>query len=430
MEARDAPAWDTDWLEELAAVLGEGWRGDRRPVDLYLERRLEVRLVRLDGAVEGIRILDQGCAARWRSGNGLLTAAANGLGRSALAGVLAAGGHRGSLPVPSRDGRGPQPPPGWRDRAAELLASLPGGTGRVRCLRRAAAVVRQGSWAVVASPPLLEVRSGPEDAGSLLAVWGHDSLQDWLGALAARPRHSGWLPEPGSSRPVVFEEGSAGVLVHELIGHMVESDLVATGMSPLASRLGSAVGPPSLHVVDDPLREDLPGCFDHDDEGIPARPRTLVKGGLLVGWLCDGEGARRLDCEAGRGRRAGWQHPPVPRMSNLITAPGTTPPAELERAVAKGLVVTRVGAATVDPASGRVVLRVEEGWELLHGRRRRPLAPCHLTGDVPGVLSGIQAEMGDDPTPAWRTGWCHKDARPVATAAVTPSLVVEGLEVV
>ena len=78
----------------------------------------------------------------------------------------------------------------------------------------------------------------------------------------------------------------------------------------------------------------------------------------------------------------------------------------------------------------RVVLRVEAGWEVLAGRRRRPLAPCHLAGDILAVLQGIRPELGDDPTPSWRTGWCHKDAHPLPTGALTPSLIVEGLEVV
>lgn len=430
MELRVSPSWDPTWLEELAEVLGPGWRGGLRPLDLYLERRLEMRLVRSDGAVEAVEIRDQGCAARWRSGDATATTAANGLGRMALAQVLAHGGHRGPIPPPMKRDGWERTPPGWKDWAAATLASLPAGAASARYVERAAAVVRQGSWAVMSSPPLVEVSMGTGSGGSLLAVWGHGSLRDWVERLAERTDAAGWLPEPGTSRPVLFAEGSAGVLVHELIGHMVESDLVAAGISPLAECLGDTVGPPSLEVVDDPLREDLPGCFDHDDEGVPARPRTLVEEGRLLSWLCDGEGARRLDCEPGRGRRGGWQHPPVPRMSNLVTAPGTTPASELERALGRGLVVTRAGAASVDPASGRVVLRVEEGWEVLHGRRRRPLAPFHLAGDVLGVLSGVQREVGDDPTPAWRTGWCHKDGHPLPTGAVTPSLVVEGLEVV
>ncbi len=430
MESGLSSPWDTRWLEDLAEVLGSGWRGGSRPLDLYLERRLEVRLGRSDGAVEGVEIRDQGCAARWRIRDGAEITAANGLGRVSLSQVLGHGGYRGPLPPPATREGPEQPPSGWKDWAAATLASLPAGDAMVRYMKRAAAVVRQGSWAVITSPPLVEASTASGSGGTLLAVWGHDSLGDWLGRLGERPEGSGWLPESGTSRAVLFAEGSAGVLVHELIGHMVESDLVGPGISPLAGRLGDTLGPAALEVVDDPLRHDLPGSFDHDDEGVPARSRTLVKGGRLLSWLCDGEGARQLGCEPGRGRRAGWQHPPVPRMSNLVTVPGTTPPSELERTLGRGLVVTRAGAATVDPGSGRVVLRVEAGWEVLHGRRRRPLAPCHLAGAVMDVLSGIQGEIGDDPMPAWRTGWCYKDAHPLPTGAVTPSLIVEGLEVV
>ena len=49
------------------------------------------------------------------------------------------------------------------------------------------------------------------------------------------------------------------------------------------------------------------------------------------------------------------------------------------------------GGATVDPGSRRVVLRVERGWELRHGRRRRALAPFELTGDALDAHNTVEA---------------------------------------
>jgi len=429
MDTGPAGAFETRWLERLADLLGSRRAGKARVIDLYLERRVERRLLRTEERLEEIEVRDEGCALRLRSTHGPVMEATNGLDRNALASLLGGIAPPRAVPVRQRETGRLAVPDRWTPWAESAAEGLGPGPVEVRLLARAAAVVRPGRWAVVRTPPLVRVAVRAIPGGTLLAVWDHAGLDDKVAALGRRPARTGWLPEPGSRRPVVFTAGAAGVLVHELVGHMMESDLLAAGLSPMAGRSGERVAPPTLTVVDDPLRDDLPGAFDHDDEGVPATPRTLLSSGILSGSLCDGEGARILGEPPGRGRRAAWQHPPVARMSNLVTTPGEHDPAELETGVGQGLVVTRAGAAMVDPAEGRVVLRIEEGWELLHGRRRRPLAPFHLVGEIGGVLAGIRPEIGNDPEPDWRTGWCHKDGHTLPTGALTPTLVVEGLEV-
>ena len=429
MDTGPAGAFERVWLERLAGLLGSRRAGKARVIDLYLERRVERRLLRTEERLEEIEVRDEGCALRLRSANGPVMEATNGLDRNAVASLLGRIAPPRSIPMRPPGTAPLAVPDRWTAWAESASASLGPGPVEVRLLAREAAVVRPGRWAIVRTPPIIRIAVRTVPGSTLLAVWGHPALDRWIEALARRPARTGWLPEAGTRRPVVFTEGAGGVLVHELVGHMVESDLLAAGLSPLAGRGGERIAPQPLTVVDDPLRDDLPGAFDHDDEGVPAMPRTLLSSGVLSGSLCDGEGARSFGETPGRGRRSAWQHPPVPRMSNLVTVPGEHDRAELETGVGQGLVVTRAGAAMVDPAEGRVVLRIEEGWELLHGRRRRPLAPFHLVGDIVRVLSGIRPEVGNDPEPDWRTGWCHKDGHTLPTGALTPTLVVEGLEV-
>ena len=108
---------------------------------------------------------------------------------------------------------------------------------------------------------------------------------------------------------------------------------------------------------------------------------------------------------------------------------GDTDPASIEGDLAQGLVVTRLAGATVDPVSRRTVLRVERGFEIRNGRRRRPLASFELTGSVTEILAGIDPAIGNDPTPDWRLGWCVKDGLPLPTGSEAPTLLVHNLEV-
>jgi TldD protein len=280
-----------------------------------------------------------------------------------------------------------------------------------------------------ASPALVRVERSGDRPTALLAVWGHPQLGHWLTELLEPPPAKFWEPNPGSQLPVLFTAGTAGTLMHELVGHLAESDLVVAAGSPLAGMKGATITTSTLDIIDDPTRVDLAGAFDHDDEGVEGRPVPLVVAGRLQGYLCDREGGRRLGDEPGRGRRAGWNRPPITRQSNLVIAPGKYLPEELEGDLDHALVVTRIGGATVDPVSSRTVLRVERGWEVRHGRRRRPLAPCELTGGALEILARIDSRVGSDPTADWRLGWCVKDGLPLATGAEAPTLLVERLEV-
>lgn len=421
---------DPKWLQLLSERCAELRGGGARFEDLYLEQRLEVRVVATGEEVQVESCRLEGSAARWRSPSRVVLHARTGLSTSAIAELLGRQADRVSLPhsrpLPKAE---MDPPRQWLEWAREVACRLRPAPSIIRYLSRRAAVIHSDGWVPVSSPGLVRIERSGEDPTALLAVWGHPQLGHRLSELIEAAPTKAWQPSPGSQLPVLFTSGTAGTLMHELVGHMVESDLVTAGASPLAGLAGATVTSTALDVFDDPTRRDLAGAFDHDDEGIDARRVPLIESGRLQAYLCDREGARRLGHEPGRGRRAGWNRPPVSRQSNLIVAPGKYLPEELESDLDHALVVTRIGGATVDPVSSRTVLRVERGWEVRHGRRRRPLAPCELTGGTLEILARIDPRVGSDPTVDWRLGWCVKDGLPLATGSEAPSLLVERLEV-
>ena len=421
---------DPKWLQLLSERCSDLRGGGARFEDLYLEQRLEVRAVGSDNElqIESCRL--EGAAARWRSPSRTVLHARTGLSTSAIGELLGRQADRVALP-PSRPLPAPEidPPRLWLEWAREVACRLGPAPSVIRYLSRRAAVVRSDGWARVASPPLVRVEQSGDRPTALLAVWGHPQLGHWLTEFLEPPPAKPWEPSPGSQLPVLFTAGTAGTLMHELVGHMAESDLVVAATSPLAGMKGATITTSTLDIIDDPTRIDLAGAFDHDDEGIAGKPVRLVVAGRLQNYLCDREGGRRLGDEPGRGRRAGWSRPPITRQSNLVIAPGKFLPEELEGDLDHALVVTRIGGATVDPVSSRTVLRVERGWEVRHGRRRRPLAPCELTGGALEILARIDSRIGSDPTVDWRLGWCVKDGLPLATGSEAPTLLVERLEV-
>ncbi len=427
---RSEPPFDPRWLDLLAERCSDLRGGGSRFEDFYLEQRLELRAVTTSSGLRFEECRLEGAAARWRSPSKLVLHSRTGLSTTAFSELLARQADRVALPsgrtVPTPE---MDPPRGWIDWARSVASRLAPSPTIVRYLHRRAAVVRAGGWVPVSSPALVRIERMGDRPSALLAVWGHPRLGSWLGELMAEPPAKLWEPTPGTHFPVLFMNGSAGILMHELVGHMAESDLVASGASPLAQLAGATITAPTIRIVDDPTRFDLPGGFDHDDEAVPAEPIPVVTNGRLENFLCDGEGARQLAAPPGRGRRAVWSRLPVARLSNLVVAAGKHLAEELEGDLEHGIVVTRIGGATVDPVSSRTVLRVERGWEIRHGRRRRSLAPCELTGNVMEILTRIDPRIGADPATDWRLGWCVKDGVPLPTGSEAPSVLVESLEV-
>ncbi len=425
------PAFDHRWLETLGQWCSRGQKADTGLVDLYLERRLELRLhIRHRTRwIEECRT--EGTALRTRTGVRHEIVAETGTSPSTLAHLLS-----DTLDSHDLHFQRPLPPPdldaprGWRDSTQAWVEATTLTNATVLLLERRAAIVRPDSWTEIHTPLLIRLETSVPGSSSVLATWNHPSLWEWAPLVNPVPQRKPWRPGSGEHLPVVFTAGTAGVLIHELVGHLLEGDILSRGQSPLENTEAAVVGPPTLSVTDDPSRFDLPGAFSADDEGIPATRIELLKGGVVCGALCDLFTADELGRPPGRGRRAAWNSPPVPRMSNLLVQSGQTEPEALENDLKIGLVISRLGGASVDPRSGQVIFRVEQGWEVRHGRRRRPLAPFELTGDILEILRSIDPDLGNDPTPDWRLGWCLKAGLALPTGSEAPTLLVHSMEVV
>ncbi len=423
-----APSFDGGWLDELVATVGGLQRGAPRLEDLYLERRLEVRARVLGGTLQLEHLTDDGAAVRWRFPSRSVLTAGTGTSPHSVARLLGRWGS--SVAAPSRRAQWTPPlapPPRFPEWVEALAARLAPRPTAAVLLQREATVVRGDGWWRISAPTLVRVHLA-DDAAALLAVWQHPRLEEWTEILATAAPARRWRPPSGEQLPVVFAEGSAGALVHELVGHLLEADAGGTA-SPLNGLDGATISTSSLDVDDDPTRDDLPGAFSCDDEGVLAATRSLVTGGVVAGWLADRASAAALGLPPGRGRRPSWRHPPSSRLSNLVTRAGEVEPDDLERDLRRGLVVTRVAGATVDPVTSRTLVRVERGWEVRHGRRRRALAPCELTGSALEILARIDPAVGADRVTDWRLGWCVKDGLPLPTGTETPTLLVHLLEV-
>jgi len=201
---------------------------------------------------------------------------------------------------------------------------------------------------------------------------------------------------PSGKMSLIMDPHLAGVFSHEAFGHAAESDLVSTGNSCLAGKIGKKVASDIVTIKDDPTMEGY-GSFPFDDEGTKAKNRVLVKDGTLNNFILDRENAWKLDMEPNGGARAeDFRVKPLVRMSNTIMEPGNMEFDELLEQVDKGVYAKSSSGGQVSPAQGTFQFNAQEAYLIEDGEIIKPLRDVSFNGFTLETLkniTGITKEM-------------------------------------
>ncbi len=226
--------------------------------------------------------------------------------------------------------------------------------------------------------------------------------------------------------PVVLEGGWGGVWLHETVGHLLEADTE----SPLASMsLGTRIGTDQVTVIDDGTMAGGRANCAYDDEGLPSERTILVERGRLRRLMTDRWTAlRRGTPRTPNGRRENYRFQPLPRMTNLCLANGSTPTADLVADVKRGLYIRTIGSGEVRPAEDRFHFDVLEGYVIEHGHLAAPVRPLRVSGRPAEMLHRVAA-VGDDFKVDPARGACVKDGQTVPVSVGMPTVLLHTLTV-
>ena len=237
---------------------------------------------------------------------------------------------------------------------------------------------------------------------------------------AVRALHAAKLP--GGRMPVVLSSDAGGTMVHEAVGHGLEADLARRGMSVYKEKVGERVGSRLVSIVDDATVPGKRGSYGIDDEGTPGQRTLLVDGGILKGFLHDRLSAMKDGvAPTGNGRRESYRHKPIPRMTNTLILPGSTPPEAILSGADRGLLVVKMGGGQVNTVTGDFMFEVAEGYRIEGGKRGEPVRGATITGNGPEVLSMID-RVGSDL--GFGIGTCGKDGQGVPVGDAQPTLSI------
>ena len=234
---------------------------------------------------------------------------------------------------------------------------------------------------------------------------------------------------PAGEFPVVLAAGSAGILLHEAIGHGLEADANRKGISVYSTRLNQRVAPADVTIVDDGTQAGARGSINVDDEGVDGQSTVLVENGVLASYMHDRISAAHYGvAPTGNGRRQSFRHPPLPRMRNTYMLPGPHAPQEIIASVKRGLYAETFTNGVVRIGAGDFTFYVKTGYWIEDGKLGRPIKDANLIGSGPDCLERT-VMVGNDLVHD-ESGWtCGKDGQSVPVSLGLPTVKVSAITV-
>lgn len=229
-------------------------------------------------------------------------------------------------------------------------------------------------------------------------------------------------PAPAGTFDIVLANGWPGVMLHEAVGHGLEGDFNRKKTSAFAGLMGSQVAARGVTVVDDGTIAERRGSITVDDEGTPSAHNVLIEDGKLVGYMQDRQNARLMGMKAtGNGRREGYAHQPMPRMTNTYMMSGDKTPEDIIASVKKGVYAVSFGGGQVDITSGKFVFGCTEAYMIEDGKVTQPIKGAMLIGNGPDALHRVSM-IGNDMKLDTGIGNCGKAGQWVPVGVGQPHL--------
>ncbi|KWV52734.1 MULTISPECIES: metalloprotease TldD [Rhizobium] len=237
------------------------------------------------------------------------------------------------------------------------------------------------------------------------------------------------IEAPAGTMDVVLGSGWPGVMLHEAVGHGLEGDFNRKKTSAFAGLLGQMVAAPGVTVVDDGTIDNRRGSITIDDEGTPSGYNVLIENGKLVGYMQDRQNARLMGMTpTGNGRRQGYAHVPMPRMTNTYMLGGDKTPEEIISSVKKGIYAVSFGGGQVDITSGKFVFGCTEAYLIDNGKIGAPIKGAMLIGNGPDAMKRVSM-VGNDMKLDTGIGNCGKAGQWVPVGVGQPHLRMDQITV-
>ena len=323
-------------------------------------------------------------------------------------------------------------------RVVQVSASMAASHQEVEILRPEGTLVRDVRPMVRLNVSIIVEENGRRESGSAggggrVGLVGLMGREHWEGvareALRIAVVNLSAEPAPAGVMDVALGPGWPGILLHEAVGHGLEGDFNRKKQSAFAGLMGERVAAKGVTVLDDGTIPDRRGSISVDDEGTPSSATTLIEDGILVGYMQDRQSARLMGVEpTGNGRRQGFNHTPMTRMTNTYMLGGDIEPGDIVGDVKDGIYAVGFGGGQVDITNGKFVFSCTEAYRVKNGVVGAPVKGATLIGDGATAMTQVRA-IGNDMALDPGMGNCGKNGQWVPVGVGQPTLLIGGLTV-
>ena len=204
---------------------------------------------------------------------------------------------------------------------------------------------------------------------------------------------------PEGKVDIVISPEVAGIAVHESVGHPYELDRIMGREAAQAGEsfvkptmLGERIGSDMVNVIEDPTIPNSWGFYLYDDEGVKARPRYLIKNGLINEFLMNREYAAKLGMHSNAAARAiSYKREPIVRMANTYLAPGDYSFEELIEDIKLGVYMLSFNEWNIDDRRYQQRYIGREAYLIENGELKEPVKRPILEITTKGLWSSVDA---------------------------------------
>ncbi len=211
------------------------------------------------------------------------------------------------------------------------------------------------------------------------------------------------IKAPKEALDMILGPEVTGIAAHESCGHPYEGDRILGREAAQAGEsfvsqdmMGQRIGSEVATVIDDPTIENSYGYYLFDDEGVKARPRELIKNGVINDFFHNRETGSRMDVLSnGSARANNYSREAIVRMANTFVKPGEYSVDELVEDVKLGVLMKSFMEWNIDDKRYNQRYVGREAYLIENGRIGVPVKAPILEMTTPAFWTAIDA-VGKD----------------------------------
>ena len=207
------------------------------------------------------------------------------------------------------------------------------------------------------------------------------------------------VQSPKGEIDLVLGSEVTGIICHESCGHPQEADRILGREGAQAGEsyvkremLGQRIGSEHVTIIDDPTLPNSFGFYLYDDEGVKARPRTLIKEGIIADLLHNRETAAEFSISSNASARSvAYDREPIIRMGNTFMKPEDHTLDELLEDVMYGVYMKSFMEWNIDDRRYNQRYVGLEAYIIENGRIGAPVRNPILEVTTPGLYGSVDA---------------------------------------